>query len=510
MTETRSVSSVGVTLSTVKGESSFTLDGTSTATGNFSMNIVRGAAPLVLGAGTYAVKMVGLNAETATADYAYVGKNGVGAIAQLNPNNNWQNTFTLASRSEIYLQGVFAKTTSYDNKEITVQLETGNQFSTYEPYQGVTQEINLGKNLINLSDFDITSLNNGAPYNTIRYRIANPSHAIPVKPNQSYTISTVLGDTVKGMRVGIQECALDGTFIRDNGWQQIGVNPYVYTASADCYNLKLVFSLSTTSSNVTTSGTEDTTSYQGQTPSDWLRGAKIQLEVGGVATSWAEYITPIELAKIGTYQDRIYKSGDDWYIEKNVGKITLDGTETWTSGGTFTNAPNYCVIQTTTYDSLLSTVVPALADYFTNYSASTLYAGMPAFNEARFSVGSGGNNKIRLAVPTSLLDMTDTTTQASSFDTWVTAHNVTIYYALATPSTTQITDSTLINQLEAIVQTELYTGQNNISNSTASPNLAGDFEITYQTWEKYNKHNVYIWNDAINDWQIIVGMEGES
>ena len=46
-------------------------------------------------------------------------------------------------------------------------------------------------------------------------------------------------------------------------------------------------------------------------------------------TSYPISLGNIWLAKIGTYQDRIYTDGTDWFIEKKVGKVVLDGTENW-------------------------------------------------------------------------------------------------------------------------------------------------------------------------------------
>ena len=40
-------------------------------------------------------------------------------------------------------------------------------------------------------------------------------------------------------------------------------------------------------------------------------------------------VTPIELCKIGDYQDYIYKDSDKWYKHGVIGKVVLDGSETW-------------------------------------------------------------------------------------------------------------------------------------------------------------------------------------
>ena len=103
-------------------------------------------------------------------------------------------------------------------------------------------------------------------------------------------------------------------------------------------------------------------------------------------------------------------------------------------------------------------------------------------------------------------DMAD----ATAFATWLASHPTTVYYALATPTTTEITNQALIDQLEALASATLNQGINNIWTEIATGNAMPTLELNWVEWEKYNRHNVYIWNDAINDWQIIVGMEGES
>lgn len=212
-------------------------------------------------------------------------------------------------------------------------------------------------------------------------------------------------------------------------------------------------------------------------------------------TSYPINLGNIELAETGTYRDYIHKVGNEWKVHKATGKVVLDGTIQVTASGAYTNASNYCVVTSNTYDSILGAVVPATSDFFTNYSASTLYAGMPAFDEARFSVGAGGASKLRFAMPTSLLDMTTTTTQADSFKAWLNAHNVTVYYALATATDTTITDTALIAQLEAARNAGLANGTNVISNTATGANLAGDLELSYYEYDPTNKYNKWLWLD---------------
>lgn len=95
----------------------------------------------------------------------------------------------------------------------------------------------------------------------------------------------------------------------------------------------------------------------------------------------------IELCKIGSYQDYIYKSGGDWYVHKEIGKIASYNGESIT----------------------------------TDYISTT----------GQLSTGA------------------------------------TVYYVLTSTTNTQITDNTLIGQLEAVLGADTYDGQTVISGSAS-------------------------------------------
>lgn len=80
---------------------------------------------------------------------------------------------------------------------------------------------------------------------------------------------------------------------------------------------------------------------------------KVMVNRGSTPGTYAAY-SPTELCKIGTYQDYIYKSGDDWYVHKVIGKISSYNGETITTEyisttGSLTNgATVYYVFATST------------------------------------------------------------------------------------------------------------------------------------------------------------------
>ena len=57
-------------------------------------------------------------------------------------------------------------------------------------------------------------------------------------------------------------------------------------------------------------------------------------------------------------------------------------------------------------------------------------------------------------------------TDLAAFKSWLSTHNIILYYELKTAIEEQITDTTLISQLEEISKTLSYQGQTNITSNT--------------------------------------------
>lgn len=158
---------------------------------------------------------------------------------------------------------------------------------------------------------------------------------------------------------------------------------------------------------------------------------------------------PIELCKIGDYQDSIVKDNGKWYLNKQIGKVVLNGSENWFQNGTY---PNVYGIDNFLTDATTTETRPMLSDYFT-------YGGL-----INSGSGSVAINKFYqwINMPKRLI-LGYNSTSLADFKTWMGNNNVEVIYPLATPTYTEITDSTLISQLEAIKEAESYSGQTNIS-----------------------------------------------
>lgn len=363
--------------------------------------------------------------------------------------------FTVPNISEIAYARLALRTGLNGGVDMTQQdimLELGSTATAYEPYQGQEFEVNLGKNLWNLAS--------------------------------SFTNSTsetiwALGDTAVSIPAGTYTFSCNSTTTSNNGFiykyadnvlnSVSFVNKATITFTEEVKKVALRLSANTTISN-------------------------LQLEKGSTATEYAPYFTPIELAKIGNYHDRIYKEDGKWYIEKQVGKVVLDGTETWTTAST--NISGRVRTRTTAIASLVkrpasgNVAGDATSDHFVIATSGRNWEG-----DQSFCIETNGNMSF-------YADGTQTQS-VSNWTTWLASNPTTVYYALATPTTTEITNEALIAQLEALLNAELYTGQNNISvTSTTQP--TGTLDITYAFFDKTNRHKVYIWSDSDNTWQIIV------
>ena len=196
----------------------------------------------------------------------------------------------------------------------------------------------------------------------------------------------------------------------------------------------------------------------------------LQIELGSTATAYAPYFTPIELAKIGNYQDRIYKEDSKWYIEKQVGKVVLDGTENW-ADYTAQATGYYLAYETTKGKWGNAGSFANIANFITDHFISK--SGTWATDASSNLASTGYATYLKIA--------TSNATDVATLKTWLGTHPTIVYYALATPTTTEITNEALIAQLEALGASSLYLGVNNIGTETlnAMPTLKIEYYTAY-------------------------------
>jgi hypothetical protein len=304
----------------------------------------------------------------------------------------------------------------------TIQVEKSNEATTYESYTGNTQLISLG--VENLFDKDNATIeigtigpNGSLDYSTARLR----AYYFEVKENTKYTISTSSSD----LKFVPYYYNSSKTFISyDNGWKDF---PYTFTTPANTKYLALLFKNST------------------DTPSVDMIG-NLQLEKGSKANSYSEYgKEPIELCKIGDYQDYIYKDNGTWYLHKEIGKVVLDGSENWVLKSTYQGINQFQITKTDVY----------YANDNVSRILSNYYKGVKYTNSWTIDYSiTIADNLIRI--------MSSTISTKEAFQTWLQSHNTSVYYVLATPTDTEITDETLIGQLDNLQNLNSYNPTTNI------------------------------------------------
>ena len=153
-----------------------------------------------------------------------------------------------------------------------------------------------------------------------------------------------------------------------------------------------------------------------------------------------------ELCKIGNYQDYFYKENNKWYLHKEIEKRIFNGTENWTLNSNV-SSENYKVFYL--YNTGMLVKANVLCNNFT-YINSRGTANC---------IWTPYSTELDISISYSIADTVE------AFKTWLSTYNTIVYYPLATPTNTEITDTTLISQLEAINNILSYEGQTNISSN---------------------------------------------
>lgn len=170
----------------------------------------------------------------------------------------------------------------------------------------------------------------------------------------------------------------------------------------------------------------------------------IQIEKGSTATSYEAYtgnsqlisLGDIELNKINTYQDYIYKT-DKWYLHKEIGKVVLDGSESWS----LLNSSSSRNVYQITIDDI---------ENYTTYSATpnmlvdrfSVVSNSASWTPGKASRGKTAKTFVLIVEPTYTLE---------TFKTWLGTYNTIVNYVLSTPQEIEITDTTLLEQLDNLM-----------------------------------------------------------
>ena len=204
---------------------------------------------------------------------------------------------------------------------------------------------------------------------------------------------------------------------------------------------------------------------------------EIMLEQSSSASTYEPYqsnsvlltLGEYELCKISTYQDRFFKNipntadyksnleDNEWYLEKKIGKVVLDGSESnWAGGNASTGNTNYTYAYCFGLDNSIGTNRGGYCNKMV--SISTPMLAHTYVDTDTICFGDTATARVRMMVLTSRLSSAN----IAGVKAFLSENPMTCYYILTTPTYTQIT-GTLKDELEAVHNAKSYKGTTNIN-----------------------------------------------
>ena len=141
--------------------------------------------------------------------------------------------------------------------------------------------------------------------------------------------------------------------------------------------------------------------------------------------------------------------GKVWYLNKQIGKIVLDGNTTYVKSSGYSDETWFCGYITPNVENFKSGIIA-----FNNRFQNGMYS-VVSDKECM----ANNRNQLHIRILASRLNENS----SSGLSEWFSTHNVEIYYVLETPTITEITDTTLIEQLDNLEKAYSYDTQTNIS-----------------------------------------------
>ena len=441
-------SSNGLTF-TANNDGSFTLSGTTTATWANITNNFDIDAPA--GAYTFSIS------STLTHNiYLHV-------VFQDGASSDWTISRGYTSVSRTISNGI--KTIRLDvsgmtngqlyNETIKVQLEKSATASQFEPYQGQSYTISLGKNLYDKNDNQILSAYIDSDHSVITENSYNRIVWIKCEPNTTYTVSRIT-PPYWGRSVAWTE--------EEPG---IGVQTYGYVQSN---NKEIIITTGSTAQYLVYK------CYQGNNDA--------QLTLDTVLDSIKIQSEPIELVHYFTYQDYIHRSGGKWYKHATMGKQIVNTND-------ITLVSNYTNAEYGAFPKMSDAATYNTYTHYGGYCTHGLIKGDPqgGWNQAS-NIGAVYDTPVNVRWWVGFA-------KGTGLDAIKTAlEGCILYYPLATPVDIEITDQALIEQLDTIAEKALiYQGTNNIF--TITPNEVPTLEIGYYTKYEFNiTDGGYVWEQG--------------
>jgi hypothetical protein len=342
-------------------------------------------------------------------------------LCNIEPNQDYTISFDLLSNDPTTIGGI----------QITnIQIEKGTTATDYEPYKGDTYELSLGdiklRGIGTYEDYFVRGTGINKCSSVTKPANANLKFNFSKDIQQTITISFTTNEALSNNSLYLE---VDGTSLGNVG----GI-----TGSANTRVSKTI-ELSDENYQAIKNGTNiDLLLYK--------NGANFNIPTDGMIENGSS---------VSVYEP--YNAKDMWCKYNAIGKVVLDGDETWTSGSI---SDNNIVFSTTIIDGLFNVNenYRSLCNDFT-YNANIWNTD----NLVGFALL---NVSYSLRMRLEKTRLSDTTTQANainSFKTWLGNNYTQVDYVLSQPYLSLIESETLINQLDAIEKALGKDGTTNIS-----------------------------------------------
>lgn len=348
-------------------------------------------------------------------------------------------------------------------KDILIKGNTS-QDGTPTPSEPVDVEVVTGdvivnavnKNLFNKGVNDVKSLNSGTSTS------AGSSFTFSAASNQKHIYIECEPNTTYAITKSVSQVSVLGVY-ETTQIPAVGVSGKILYFSSSS-NGKVV---------VTTSGSAKYLDIRLNTnaiSSEVLESIveSIQVEKNSVVTDYEPYqgksqllsLGNIELCKIGDYQDYLWRdnSSEKWYKHKVIQKLQLTSVSSVAKSGS-----TYRGIVNLTSQNKTTKTRPALSNRYEKGETSS--------QTGRFDVNVDGLQWY-FNVPAEEI------TTKEDFDTWLSTNDVYYYFVLNTPIEEEITDTTLLSQLNALY--ELQTFKNVTNMYTTTQNEVPILNVTYR------------------------------
>lgn len=361
-----------------------------------------------------------------------------------------------------------------DTTWTNIMLEKGNTATAYEPYVGGTSAPNpsfpqptsvvTGENVVKIEGknlFDYASASDTANTIVSSYRIFEIDG---LKPGVRYTMSNMsFTAPISGVYIyfwGIPRYpGTPGAVITDGGQYN---NSKRYDANSEGKIYLAIYPSDETTWNNSIKYFENAMLVEGtETPAyEPYHGQSYPISLG------ENYLARIPNTD---YEDKPVKVDGTWYIRRMVGKVVLDGTENWLARGT--QYTGYLGVYTTSkqFGMTSNFLDPSyfMCDHFKS--------GDGTYNATYGQNISSTQYAIYATIDSSI------TADATAFKTWLASNPTTVYYALAEPVDEEITNETLISQLEALYnQAHAYKDRTHVTAIAQSGNAPHIIEAEVQ------------------------------